>query len=152
MDEWLKKAYELAKKAKELDEVPIGALLVLEGKLIGSGHNLKESQFDPTAHAEILAIRNATQSMKAWRLEGATLYVTLEPCPMCLAACQQARISKVIYGAKDLKGGAISLGYLLHEDERTNHRFEVEFQESEDCSKILSDFFKNKRLLVKGSL
>jgi tRNA(adenine34) deaminase len=145
MDEWLNKAFELAKKAESMNEVPIGAVLVLEDKLIGLGHNLKETHFDPTAHAEIQAIRNATQSLKAWRLEGATLFVTLEPCPMCLAACQQARLSKIVYGALDLKGGAISLGYKLHEDVRTNHRFEVEFRESKECSNILSEFFKNKR-------
>lgn len=135
----------LAEKARLEDEVPVGAVIVHEGQIIGRGWNQKEGPSDPCGHAEILAIRDAGQNLKSWRLIGATLFVTLEPCPMCLAACQQARIQKVIYGAKDLKGGALSLGYLLHADLRTNHRFEVEYHEEPESQALLKAFFKQKR-------
>lgn len=141
----LEKALNLAKKAAQLDEVPVGAIVVQNGKIIGRGYNLRESRNSPSAHAEIIALTQAARKLKSWRLLESTLYVTLEPCPMCLAACQQARISRVVYGAKDLKGGALSLGYLLHSDQRLNHRFKVDYLESLDCAHILKDFFKKKR-------
>lgn len=143
---WLAEALKLAQAAEAQDEVPVGALVVSpDGKVIGEGHNRREQDQDPVAHAEILAIRQASKAIDSWRLVDCTLYVTLEPCPMCLAACQQARVSKVVYGAKDPKGGALCLGYKLHEDPRLNHRFSVEYAESPDCSSILSEFFKRKR-------
>ncbi|MBI4925079.1 MAG: nucleoside deaminase [Bdellovibrio sp.] len=143
--DWLNIAYLLAIKAKERDEVPVGALLVQEDKIIAKAHNLKESQQNPLAHAEILAISKAAKKLNTWRLHGLTLIVTLEPCLMCLAACQQARISKVIYGAKDHKGGALSLGYFFNHDKRLNHRFEAVFYDFKPSGKILSDFFKARR-------
>jgi tRNA(adenine34) deaminase len=143
---WLEKALDLAKQAKSLDEVPVGALIVdLSGNVVGEGFNLREQGQNPVAHAEIVAIQEAARRMRSWRLTGCTLYVTLEPCPMCLAACQQARVDAVVYGARDPKGGAISLGYELHQDQRLNHRFKVEHEDSPECGKILSEFFSRKR-------
>ena len=142
---WMIDALKLARKAAEQDEVPVGAVIVHNGKIIGSGYNLRETHQSPIAHAEIMAIQEAARTLGSWRLTDCVLYVTLEPCPMCLAACQQSRVSRVIYGAKDPKGGALSLGYLLHQDERTHHRFEVVFEEDAECGNILSQFFQKKR-------
>ena len=142
---FMDQALELARRAQAQEEVPIGAVLVHQGQVIGKGHNQRETLQDPISHAEIHALQDAAKRLGSWRLLDCELYVTLEPCPMCLAACQQARISKVIYGAHDPKGGAISLGYRLHEDVRTNHRFTVEFRESQACSQILTAFFRAKR-------
>lgn len=141
----MKKALSLAHQAARKDEVPVGAVIVQNGKQIATGFNLREKKQDPTAHAEILAITRAAKKLKSWRLVGCTLYVTLEPCPMCLAAAQQARISKIIYGTRDPKGGALCLGYKLNEDTRTHHRFDVELQYTPECSTILSEFFRAKR-------
>ncbi|MGK5089547.1 nucleoside deaminase [Bdellovibrionota bacterium FG-2] len=141
----MKQALTLAEQAASEDEVPVGALIIKDDQVIGTGRNRREADQDPLAHAEILAIREASRSLGSWRLLDCTLYVTLEPCPMCLAACQQARIGKVIYGAKDPKGGALSLGLALHEDSRTNHRFEVVYEEDLECGAVLSRFFKKKR-------
>ena len=135
-----------AETAAAEDEVPVGAVIYDQtGKIIGRGHNRREQDHCPTAHAEILAINEAAKNLQSWRLIDCTLVVTLEPCPMCLAACQQARLSQVYYGATDPKGGAICLGYKLHEDVRTNHRFSVTYEETDDCRKILQKFFKSKR-------
>lgn len=147
---WMQEALNLARQAGALDEVPVGAVIILEGKIIGRGHNLREKNQDPLAHAEMIAIKDAAQSLGSWRLENCEMYVTLEPCPMCLAASQQSRLKRVIYGARDPKGGAICLGYHLHQDKKTHHRFEVECQEVAECSEILSAFFKAKR--TKGQL
>ncbi|MEK6625225.1 MAG: nucleoside deaminase, partial [Bdellovibrionota bacterium] len=106
--------------------------------------------FDPCGHAEILALREAAQHEKAWRLVGCKIYVTLEPCIMCLAAMGQARIAQLIFGAYDPKGGALSLGYHIHNDTRLNHRFVVKGGLLEfDCSKILSQFFREQRSLYR---
>ena len=146
----LQEALAEARAAAKVGEVPVGALAVLDGRVIGRGHNLREKLQSPTAHAELLAIAAAAAALGSWRLERVELFVTLEPCPMCLAACQQARIARVIYGATDPKGGALSLGYKLHEDPRTNHRFAVEHVAHEDCGKILRDFFAERRSGQRG--
>ena len=138
-------ALKLAHEAALDDEVPVGAVIVHDGKVIGSGRNQREKKNSAISHAEIEAIQMATEAVGDWRLNGCTLYVTLEPCPMCLAACQQSRIERVVYGARDPKGGAISLGYALHSDQRLNHRFDVEYQESDACSVVLKSFFSAKR-------
>lgn len=143
--DFLNKALELAEIASRIDEVPVGAVVVKDGIVIGEGHNLRESSHDPTAHAEIIAIRAASQRLGDWRLEDCELYVTLEPCVMCLGAIQNSRIVKVVYAAKDPKGGALSLGYTLHEDQRTNHRFQLEYRPKVECENILREFFKKKR-------
>ena len=146
--EWyMSKALDQAQIASSMDEVPVGALIVsADGKELGAAGNEKESLKNPCAHAEILAIQRACEKMENWRLTGCTLFVTLEPCPMCLAAMIQARIERLVFGAYDTKGGALGLGYNLHNDSRLNHRFSVvggirHFE----CSKIMSDFFRRKR-------
>lgn len=144
--QWLDQALELARKAAAEDEVPVGAVIVApDGTIVGKGYNRREQDQDPLAHAEVLAIREASSNLKSWRLIDCVLFVTLEPCPMCLAACQQARVAHVVYGATDPKGGALSLGYKINEDARTNHRFAVVHHETEACGKVLSDFFRKKR-------
>src|SRR3954447_8827162 len=117
MRDFMDMALELARQAAACDEVPVGAVVVdPEGRIVGKGFNLREQAQSPLAHAEILAIEGAARALGSWRLIGCSLYVTLEPCPMCLSACQQARLAQVIYGAKDPKGGALSLGYAVHQD------------------------------------
>lgn len=146
---YLHEAYRLAVEAGARDEVPVGAVIVKDDQIIGRGSNTRENEQDPTGHAEMNAIREAARALGSWRLIDCDLYVTLEPCPMCLSACQQARVRKVIYGAKDEKGGAICLGFHAHDDARLNHQFEVEYQESEECSQVLKDFFARRRLEKK---
>jgi len=143
--QWMDKALSLARLAADQGEVPVGAVIVKDGVCIADGFNLRETNHDPLAHAEIEAIRRATSRLKAWRLEGCELYVTLEPCVMCLGALQQARIAQVYYGARDPKMGAISLGFACHKDARTNHRFPAEFVETPEASQVLSDFFRALR-------
>lgn len=140
-------ALQEARIAGHKDEVPIGAIIVSEyGEVIANSHNEKEANNNPCGHAEILVIQKAAQKLKSWRLLNATLYVTLEPCPMCLSAMVQARIGKLVFGAYDKKGGAISLGYNLHNDSRLNHRFDVIGGVKHfECSQLLSNFFRAKR-------
>lgn len=144
-------ALEEAQKAYAKDEVPVGAVLVdSEGKILSKSHNLKEKNNDPCGHAEILALTSAGKELGNWRLKGATLFVTLEPCPMCMMALIHARINKLVFGAYDSKGGAISLGYQFQKDSRLNHSFSVvggmrHFQ----ASNILSRFFREKRAFYK---
>lgn len=142
-------ALRLASQAGEKDEVPVGAVVVSEGKVIGRGANQREKRKDPLSHAEIHAISSASRKLKSWRLTGCTVFVTLEPCLMCLGALQQARVKSVVFATKDKKGGALSLGYPFHQDLRLNHRFELlqdpnpEFQER--AAQLLKDFFRKKR-------
>lgn len=142
---YLHEAYLLAVEAAKRDEVPVGAVIVHEDQIIGRGSNTREGDQDPTGHAEMSAIREAARALNSWRLIDCDLYVTLEPCPMCLSACQQARIRKVVYGAKDEKGGAICLGFHTHNDSRLNHQFEVVYTPDEECSTVLKDFFSRRR-------
>ncbi len=135
-----------ARKAYELDEVPIGAVIVKDGTIIGRGHNLRETEKDPTLHAEIAAIRDAARTLGGWRLSGCDLYVTIEPCPMCAGAILQARIRRVVFGARDPKAGCAGSLYNLLIDERFNHRAEVtEGILAEECSRIMKEYFKQKR-------
>lgn len=146
--EWLMgTALEEANKAFKEGEVPVGALIVDEkGSVISSAHNLKEKNTDPTQHAEILAIQEASKKLTSWRLTGATLFVTLEPCPMCLYAALQARVKKLVFGAYDAKAGAISLGYDFFNDSRFNHRFDVlGGVRHYECSQLMSQFFRLRR-------
>lgn len=143
---YMKKAITLAKKAIELDEVPIGAVIVCNGKVIASAYNQRETTQMATAHAEILAINKACKKLKSWRLDGAEMYVTLEPCPMCAGAIVNARIKKVYFGAYEQKsGGAISKFNILSEG-GLNHvtEFEGGIME-EECSNMLKNYFKSKR-------
>jgi tRNA(adenine34) deaminase len=134
------------------DEVPVGAVVVsLEKGIIGSGHNQRELLCDPTAHAEMIAITQAAQALRSWRLENCLLYVTLEPCPMCAGAMVQARLPYVIYGCPDPKAGACDTLYQITSDKRLNHRCQVIGGVlAERCSLLLSDFFASKRRLGKG--
>jgi tRNA(adenine34) deaminase len=140
-------ALEQAEKAYQQGEVPVGAVIVdSSGKEIAKASNLKELENNPCGHAEILAIQEAAKAISNWRLSGCSLFVTLEPCPMCLAAMVQARIDHCFFGAYDSKGGALSLNYNLNDDQRLNHSFKVTggiFHYR--CSKMLSQFFKERR-------
>ncbi|HHY82250.1 MAG TPA: nucleoside deaminase [Clostridiales bacterium] len=142
----MKEALIEAKKAFELDEVPIGAVVVKNGTIIGRGFNLREREKDPTLHAEIIAIRQAASVLGGWRLMDCDIYVTIEPCPMCAGAILQARIRRVIFGARDPKAGCAGSLYNLLEDSRFNHRTEVtEGILKEQCSQIMKDYFSQKR-------
>ena len=139
-------ALEEAKRAESEGEVPVGAVVVLDGRVIGRGRNRVIASSDPTAHAEILALREAAAAMCNYRLAGAALYATLEPCPMCCGAAVNARVARVIYGAADPKAGAVQSLYRLLEDARLNHRATVRAGVmGEECGAILSEFFQNKR-------
>lgn len=149
MNSWMEEAFLEAKKAEQLGEVPIGAVVVYKDQIIGRGHNIREKLQQPITHAELIALSEAAKHLGSWRLEDCDLYVTLEPCPMCLAACSQSRLKRLFFGAHDKKGGALSLGYALHADERLNHRFEVHFQQHEASSELLSSFFRSLRASKK---
>ena len=143
---FMRKALQLAEQAMAADEVPVGAVIVQSGRVIGAGWNQREMLRDPTAHAEMLAITQAAASLESWRLEQCTLYVTLEPCPMCAGALVQARVPRVVYGARDPKAGAVDSLFRLLDDPRLNHRAEVTGGVMADaCGALLSDFFREKR-------
>ncbi|HHT37770.1 MAG: tRNA adenosine(34) deaminase TadA [Candidatus Wallacebacter cryptica] len=143
---YMKEAIIEAKKALELREVPVGAVVVLGDQIIGRGFNQRETLGDPTAHAEMIAIRAAAEFLGSWRLTNTRLYVTLEPCPMCAGAIVNARIDSLIYGAVDPKSGAVSSLMNLVQDERLNHRVEVTAGICrETCSQMLKDFFAGLR-------
>lgn len=140
-------ALEQAELAYKEQEVPVGAILVSpNGDILSRQFNLKESQFNPVAHAEVLAIIEGSKKLQNWRLSECTLYVTLEPCPMCLAALVQARVKCCVFGAYDLKGGALSLGYKMNADKRLNHQFSIVGGiKHYECSKLMSQFFRERR-------
>lgn len=143
---WMGKALHLARKAEAQGEVPIGALIVKDERIIGRGFNQRECRNDPSAHAEMIAIRQASRKLHAWRLVGTTLYVTLEPCPMCMGAILLARVERVVFGCLDPKAGAAGSLYNLGEDPRFNHRVELAGGvRKEECSEILSSFFRQLR-------
>ncbi len=140
-------ALEQAELAYKAQEVPVGAVLVSpNGDVLSKQFNLKESQHNPTAHAEILCVIEGAKKLQNWRLSDCTLYVTLEPCPMCLTALVQSRVKQCVFGAYDAKGGALSLGYHLHQDKRLNHQFSIVGGVKHfECSKLLSQFFRERR-------
>ena len=139
-----------AEQAFREDEVPVGAVIVHEGRIVASAHNQREQLHDPTAHAEMIAITQAAESLRSWRLDGCTLYVTLEPCPMCAGAVLLARIPWLVYGATDPKAGAVDSLFHLLNDSRLNHRVQVIPNMLADrCGEILSRFFQGKRQLGK---
>lgn len=139
-------AMSLAATAAAIGEVPIGAVIVANGKAVATGFNLRETLADPTYHAEMIALRRASQIMGRWRLNDCSLYVTLEPCLMCAGALYQSRIKEVVFGAWDPKGGATGTLYHVHTDQRINHNFPVIGGVLEkDCSEILKNFFKDRR-------
>ena len=143
---WMKLALEEARRAQELGEVPVGSIVVREGRIIGRAHNLREGSKDPLAHAEVLAIREASGKMASWRLEGCTLYATLEPCAMCAGALVNSRVQRLVFGARDPKAGFCgSLGNLVR-NERLNHQLEVrEGVLAEESAQLLREFFRGLR-------
>ena len=143
---YMKLALEQAQAAFQQDEVPVGAVIVREGTILAAAHNQREQLNDPTAHAEMIAITQASAALQSWRLQGCVLYVTLEPCPMCAGAILQSRIEKVVYGAEDPKAGAVKSLYQLLEDTRWNHITQVVGGVlKEPCGSILTEFFAEKR-------
>ena len=135
-----------AEKSALLDEVPVGAVIVKENKVIARGHNLREKTKDPTSHAEIVAIRKACKKLNSWRLEDCTIYVTIEPCSMCAGTLLWTRIKRIVYGAKDPKGGAILSSFSLFDVKNINHHPEISGGLLEEqCSKLMSSFFIEKR-------
>lgn len=146
MDEkFMRAAIQEANKAKQIDEVPIGAVIVKDGKIIARGHNLRETTQQSIAHAEIVAIQKACKKV-GWRLEDCTLYVTLEPCVMCAGAILQSRIKRVVYGAYDPKGGALHSCLKMYETKGFNHYPEITSGVlTDECSSLLKNYFKQKR-------
>jgi tRNA(adenine34) deaminase len=150
-DYWMAKAIAEARKAQVKHEVPIGCVIVREGRIIARAHNLRESKQDPAAHAELLAIRKAARKLSSWRLLDTTLYVTLEPCRMCMGAIILARIPRVVFGCFDPKAGAAGSLYDLSNDPRLNHRLElVSGVRGPECSHQLSSFFTALRKRRRG--
>jgi tRNA(adenine34) deaminase len=146
----MERALELAREAADLGEVPVGSVIVHDRRIVSQAFNLRETLQDPTAHAERLAITLAGRALGSWRLEGCTLYVTLEPCPMCAGAIVQSRITRVVYGAADTKAGACASLYTLVSDPRLNHRAAITAGVLErQCGEILSRFFQDRRLSSK---
>ncbi|HWE38121.1 MAG TPA: tRNA adenosine(34) deaminase TadA [Isosphaeraceae bacterium] len=142
----MRRALALAREAMAVGEVPVGAVVVRDGRIIAEAFNLRETLRDPTAHAERLALTLAGRALDSWRLDGCTLYVTLEPCPMCAGAIVQGRIDRVVFGAFDPKAGACRSLYRIASDPRFNHRAEVlGGLLADDCGALLSDFFRARR-------
>lgn len=147
---YMRQALAEAQQALIENEVPVGALIVHRGRVIASAHNQREQLKDPTAHAEMIAITQAAESLQSWRLEQCVLYVTLEPCPMCAGAILQARIPVVVFGAADPKAGAVQSLFAMLSDARLNHRCEVVAGVlGEPCGQMLTDFFRAQRKLGK---
>ncbi len=149
-EKFMKEALKEAKKAYDKLEVPVGAVIVKDGKIIARAHNLKETKFDTTKHAEILAIQKASKKLNSWRLIDCEMYVTLEPCSMCAGALINSRIKKVYIGASDQKTGAVGSVFNLLEDYTFNHKVEYEKGVLQDeCESILKEFFKELRKIKK---
>lgn len=145
-ERWMRSALDQAKLAFKKDEVPVGAVVVYENKIIGRGYNQVESLKDPTAHAEIIAIGAAATYLNSWRLSGASLYVTLEPCTMCAGALVLSRIDRLVFGSKDPKAGACGSLFNIVQDVRLNHQVEIISHILErECSQILLAFFEKAR-------
>lgn len=143
---WMREAIAEALKAEAIREVPIGAVVVHQGQIIGRGYNLRETTLDPLAHAEMIAIKQASEHLQAWRLLDCQLYVTLEPCPMCAGAIVQARVPQVIYGTVDPKAGCAGTLMNLLQEDRFNHRVDVVSGVlQEECSTMLTQFFRKLR-------
>lgn len=152
-NKYMKEALKEAKKAYDKEEIPVGAVIVKDGKIIARGYNKKEEKNDTTRHAEIVAIQKASKKLKSWRLLDCEMYVTLEPCPMCAGALIQSRIKKVYIGAMDEKTGACGSVLNLLQDYKFNHEVEIEKGIlGEECENILKTFFKELRKLRKNKM
>lgn len=145
-ERWMREALEEAGRAAEAGEVPVGAVIVHEGRIIGRGRNQMEGLNDPTAHAEVLAITAAANALRSWRLDGTTLYVTLEPCVMCIGAIFNARVGRLVFGAHDPKRGAVGSVLNVSEEERLNHHLEVAHGPlAAESAGLLRGFFERLR-------
>jgi len=145
-EKFMRMALREADQAGAKGEVPVGCVIVVEGKIVARGHNLREAKNDPTAHAEMVALRKAGKKLGSWRLDQAEVYVTCEPCAMCAGALVLARVKKVVYGCKDPKAGALHTLYRIGRDGKLNHQFEVRSGVLErECREKLSGFFKKLR-------
>jgi len=143
---YMRMAVEAAKIAEENGDVPIGAVIVKDGKIIGRAYNQREQLQDPTAHAEIIALTQAAAAVENWHLNGCTIYVTLEPCPMCAGALVLSRMDRLVYGCDDPKTGAVKSLYNIVQDSRLNHRVEVTSGVlADECSALLTEFFQKRR-------
>ena len=143
---WMRQALDLASAAVPLGEVPVGAVVVHDGEVVGRAHNERETLQDPTAHAEVLALREAARHLGSWRLVDCTLVVTLEPCPMCVGAAVNARIRRLVYGCTDPKAGAVDTLYRIAGDPRLNHRIEVTSGVcADEAAAVLRSFFARLR-------
>lgn len=148
---WMRHALALARQAGDANEVPVGAVLVREGRIIGEGYNQPISASDPSAHAEIVALRDASRRERNYRLPGATLYVTIEPCTMCVGAMVHARVDRLVFGAREPKAGAVVSQHTLLQHAAMNTRIDVcEGVLAEDCSRLMSDFFAARRARQKA--
>ncbi len=151
-DKWMGEAIAEAQAARDAGEVPIGCVIVHEatGRIVGRGHNRRETDLDPTAHAEMIAMRQAARELQSWRLPGCSLYVTLEPCPMCAGGIVQGRVPRLVFGCTDPKAGAVRTLYRICDDQRLNHVVEiVDGVRAEECANLLRKFFELQRAMGK---
>ena len=149
-EQFMRMAIEAAKTAEENGDVPIGAVIVHNGQIVAKAYNQREQLQDPTAHAEIIALTQAAAALQSWRLIGCTMYVTLEPCPMCAGALVNSRIDRLVFGCDDPKAGACKTLYNIVQDERLNHRIDViSGVLADECAQLLSDFFSRRRKVKK---
>ena len=145
-ENWMRIALTEARRALDEGEMPVGCVIVRDGAQIASGHNLRERTNDPTAHAEIVAIRRAAEALGSWRLEGCAMYVTLEPCPMCAGAISQARLERLVYGAADERYGCAGSVYRIPEDPAFNHFCKSDGGVlADECAALLNEFFSKRR-------
>jgi tRNA(adenine34) deaminase len=145
-ERFMREALALARQAEAMGEVPVGAVVVVEGEIVGSGFNSPITNSDPTAHAEILALREAGVSLRNYRLEAATLYATLEPCVMCAGALVSARVRRLVFGARDLRFGGVRSKFHLADSDLLNHRVEVvEGVLASECVELIKNFFERRR-------
>ncbi len=143
---YMERAIKLAKKADDLDEVPIGCVIVYDGEVVGEGYNRRNLEKSVLSHAEIFAISEAEKKLGDWRLEGATMYVSLEPCPMCAGAILQSRLSRLVIGARSQKAGSVGTIINLLNNDSFNHQVELTYDVCEkECSELLSNFFRRLR-------
>ena len=151
-ERYMQVAIEQARIAEENGDVPIGAVIVYENRIIGKAYNQREQLQDPTAHAEIIALTQAAAALENWHLNGCTIYVTLEPCPMCAGALVLSRMDRLVYGCDDPKAGACNSLYNIVQDERLNHHLEVTSGVlAEQCGRLLQEFFAKRRLENKNN-
>lgn len=150
-ERYMEEALRIAEAAAAAGDVPVGAIVVLDGEIIGRGGNRREVDADPTGHAEVVALREACRTKGRWRVDGATLYVTLEPCPMCAGTLVNARVARLVYGASDPKAGAVRSLYQLCDDPRLNHRMSITSGVLADrCAEQLRSFFRAARAKHKA--